>query len=139
MLTPAGFGGGGREWHLFYDRKPWSTNRERSRMHWSERSALVLEFRQMFRIMAINQRIPRPIGHPVHVIATPHAADGRWIQDVGNCYPAVKAAIDGLVDAKVLPDDSGEYLAGITLTRTEISGKAGLALIVAEIVDEAVA
>jgi hypothetical protein len=31
-------------------------------------------------------------------------------QDVGACNPAVKAAIDGIVDAGVLPDDSSKFV-----------------------------
>lgn len=37
------------------------------------------------------------------------------MQDPGNCYPSVKAAIDGLVDAGVIEDDTGEHVAAITL------------------------
>jgi hypothetical protein len=39
----------------------------------------------------------------------PHQKGGRS-QDVGACNPAVKAAIDGLVDAGILPDDSPEFV-----------------------------
>ena len=35
---------------------------------------------------------------------------GGRLQDVGACNPAVKAAIDGIVDAGVLPDDSSRYM-----------------------------
>jgi hypothetical protein len=45
----------------------------------------------------------------ISVTAEPHQKGGR-LQDVGACNPAVKAAIDGLVDAGILPDDSSEYV-----------------------------
>jgi hypothetical protein len=45
----------------------------------------------------------------ITVTVEPHQKGGR-LQDVGACNPAVKAAIDGLVDAGILPDDSPEYV-----------------------------
>ena len=45
----------------------------------------------------------------ITVTVEPHQKGGRS-QDVGACNPAVKAAIDGLVDAGVLPDDSPEFV-----------------------------
>jgi hypothetical protein len=36
------------------------------------------------------------------------------VADTGACYPAVKAAIDGLVDAGVLPGDTGTHVPSIT-------------------------
>jgi hypothetical protein len=45
----------------------------------------------------------------ISVTAEPHQKGGR-LQDVGACNPAVKAAIDGIVDAGVLPDDSSRYM-----------------------------
>jgi hypothetical protein len=35
------------------------------------------------------------------------------LQDVAACNPAVKAAIDGLVDAGIVPDDSPAYLRSV--------------------------
>lgn len=43
------------------------------------------------------------------VTVEPHQKGGR-LQDVGACHPSVKAAIDGIVDAGILPDDSSQYL-----------------------------
>lgn len=47
-------------------------------------------------------------------------------QDPGNCYPSVKALIDGIVDAKVIDDDDGEHVAYVNLlpflTRAGSSG-----------------
>jgi hypothetical protein len=45
----------------------------------------------------------------ISVTVEPHQKGGR-LQDVGACNPAVKAAIDGIVDAGVLPDDSSKFL-----------------------------
>jgi hypothetical protein len=40
-------------------------------------------------------------------------------QDVASCNPAAKAAIDGIVDAKILEDDSPEFLKAITFLRPQ--------------------
>jgi hypothetical protein len=45
----------------------------------------------------------------ISVTVEPHQKGGR-LQDVGACNPSVKAAIDGIVDAGVLPDDSSQYM-----------------------------
>jgi crossover junction endodeoxyribonuclease RusA len=37
------------------------------------------------------------------------------LQDCGNCYPVVKAILDGLVDAKVLDDDDGDHVTALTM------------------------
>jgi len=49
----------------------------------------------------------------ITVTVEPHQKGGRP-QDVGACNPSVKAAIDGLVDAGVLPDDSSMFVRSIT-------------------------
>ena len=41
------------------------------------------------------------------------------MQDVAACVPAVKAAIDGLVDAKVLIDDAPQHLKAIVFKQPE--------------------
>lgn len=52
------------------------------------------------------------MGH-ITVEATPVLGD-RKRQDVAACFPAVKAAIDGVTDAGVIIDDTPDYL--LTLT-----------------------
>jgi hypothetical protein len=49
----------------------------------------------------------------INVIVQPFQAKGR-LQDTAACNPSVKAAIDGLVDASVVPDDTGEFVRQIT-------------------------
>lgn len=50
---------------------------------------------------------------PVHVTFQPHLR-GKRRQDVGACLLVAKACVDGLVDAGWLPDDSDEYVVGLT-------------------------
>jgi hypothetical protein len=61
------------------------------------------------------------------VLVTPHLRDGRT-QDVGACYPAAKAAIDGLVDAGVIPDDGPQYVTRLTFDPPVLRSAAGDAL-----------
>ena len=86
--------------------RPWTTNAERAGNRW-ERAKLTKEWRTGFQLLAKSEKIP-PMAW-ITVTVEPHQKGGR-LQDVGACNPAVKAAIDGLVDAGVLPDDSPEFV-----------------------------
>ena len=86
--------------------RPWTTNAERAGNRW-ERAKLTKEWRTGFLLLAKSEKIP-PMAW-ITVTVEPHQKGGR-LQDVGACNPAVKAAIDGLVDAGVLPDDSPEFV-----------------------------
>jgi hypothetical protein len=57
--------------------------------------------------LAKSEKIPEM--EWISVTVEPHQKGGR-LQDVGACNPAVKAAIDGIVDAGVLPDDSSKFM-----------------------------
>lgn len=56
---------------------------------------------------------------PVAVVAVPLHATMASPQDVGACLPAVKAVIDGIVDAGGLDDDHAEIVRSITLRAPE--------------------
>ena len=91
---------------LEFNQRPWTTNAERAGNRW-ERAKLTKEWRLGFQLLAKSERIP-PMAW-ITVTVEPHQKGGR-LQDVGACNPAVKAAIDGLVDAGVLPDDSPQFV-----------------------------
>lgn len=74
-----------------------------------ERHVLVKKWREAFRILALEQKIPHYLSE-VEVVVTPYLADRRGVQDVGAAFPAAKASIDGLVDAKVMEDDDPTIL-----------------------------
>ena len=95
---------------LCLSQKPWTTNAERAGNRW-QRAELVKTWRTAFKFLALQQRIPMLTD--VTITAQPHQKSGR-LQDVSACNPAVKAAIDGLVDAGVMQDDSPEFLTAIT-------------------------
>lgn len=92
---------------LTFTERPWSLNDERNH-HWSERAERVGRWRGAFAVLALEQ----DLGHAdaIAVTAEPHGIR----QDIGNCYPAVKAAIDGLIDARVIEDDDPTHLHALT-------------------------
>lgn len=83
------------------------------RQHWAKSGETTAEYRLNARlewVTALAGRVMRP---PVAVQARVFQSGGKP-QDVAACAPAVKAAIDGLVDAGGLPDDSPQYVAKVT-------------------------
>ena len=97
-------------WELRRDARPWTTNAERSANHWT-RAKLTKEWREAFAWIAKSQRIP-PLAWAT-IAAQPTQKGGR-LQDTGGCAPTVKAAVDGIVDAGVFPDDSPAYVRTLT-------------------------
>lgn len=95
---------------LTYERRPWTTNAERSGNRW-ERARLTREWRGDFRILALETNCPAFAWCDVEVELW-HATR-RGVQDTGACHPAVKAAIDGIVDAGVLLDDTPDIVRSI--------------------------
>ena len=91
-----------RQWYLVDDQRPWTTNSERT-WHFQKRAARVRETRERFFWLAKEAKIPQL--PKIDVAAVPLVKNRRSMQDVGACFPTVKAAIDGLVDAGVIPDD----------------------------------
>ena len=89
---------------LTYDKRPWTTNSERAGNRWT-RAADTQEWRNAFHLLAKAHRVP-PMEW-IAVVAQPRMK-GR-LQDTAACNPAVKAAIDGIVDAGVIPDDTPDF------------------------------
>lgn len=97
-------------WILTYQKKPLTTNAERRGNRWG-RAEHVKEWREAFAWLARKQKIPQM--EWVNVVAQPAQKRGR-LQDTAACNPSVKAAIDGLVDAGIVPDDTGNFVRQIT-------------------------
>lgn len=93
-------------YRLEFAQRPWTTNAERAGNRW-ERAELVKTWRSAFHVLAKSEQMPQM--EWITVTVEPHQKGGR-LQDVGACNPAVKAAVDGIVDAGVLPDDSPQYM-----------------------------
>lgn len=90
------------------------------------RAKRVKEWRGAFYWLAKNAGIPQL--EWMKVIAEPWQRGGV-LQDVAACNPAVKAAIDGLVDAGVIPDDKPEFLHSVEFLQPR-KGKDALVLYV---------
>lgn len=104
-------------WDLEYGSRPWTTNKDRT-MHHHERAKLVKTWRETYKGLAEKAGIP-----PLKVFAIeayPKLKDRR-LQDTAACNPAVKAAIDGIIDAGVAPDDSNEWLKWIKFYPCEVT------------------
>lgn len=96
------------------------------------RSRTTIEWRNFYRDQALALDIPHLM--EIHVTATPLHKNRRSPQDVGACFPATKAAIDGLVDAFVVPDDSPEHLTSLTFRAPLVCGRDGLSLTIYEVI-----
>lgn len=89
----------------------WVSANDRS--HWASKARLVKEWRAAGALWARSKRLPH-ITEPVQITAWVHRTDRRRA-DAHNRLPTVKAAIDGLVDAGVLTDDSDQYVTAVAM------------------------
>lgn len=115
------------EWLLEYEERPTSLNAER-KAHWSARYKKSAEWREIFATLAMAKGIPE-LSQICVDIYVEQRGNGK-LQDVGNCYPSAKAAIDGLVDAGVIPDDTPEHLLAIKFFAPTRSNRNCLRMIV---------
>lgn len=101
------------------------------RLHHHQRATVDRRWRIAFYSLALEAKVP----HLRQVTISAHdlLVDRRSIPDVGANAPAVKAAIDGLVDAVVVKDDSPAYVVEVRHTVPEFVGVAGLVLVVTEV------
>jgi len=118
-----------RRWTLVDYERPWTANAERT-WHFQKRARVVREWRERFAWLARGDRIP-PLQR-ISVAAVPLVMNRRSLPDVGACFPAVKAAVDGLVDAGVIPDDSPQYVHSICFYAPLVGDLEGLRLVVTE-------
>lgn len=98
-----------REWMILL--KPPLLNAN-TQMHWAIKAKKVKEIRSRAAWLAMVARIPRLQKAIIIAVVHPGVRTRRF--DPQNWAPSVKAAIDGLVDAGVLPDDSAKYLLKLT-------------------------
>lgn len=111
-------------WELTYEARPWLLNSERAGGargiggHYG-RAGKVAEWREVYAELCLEQKVP-PLAW-LTVEATQTCRDRR-MPDIGNCYPAVKAAIDGIVDAGVVPDDDSRYVHALTFLAPQCTG-----------------
>lgn len=77
-------------------------------LHWSVRARRSRNIRDAARWMARHGKVPRLERARIDFVVNPKAGARRF--DPHNWWPSAKAAIDGLVDAGVLPDDNSAHL-----------------------------
>lgn len=120
-----------RHWVIGHTAPTLTTNAER-RLHHFRRAEIVREWRYAFMVLAKAAHVP-PLER-ASVTAQPFQERGR-IGDIGSVWPTIKAAIDGICDAGVLPDDDPSHLVEIRL-RPALRGPAGLTLTITEVTAE---
>ena len=119
-----------RTWLLEHNERPWTANAERS-WHYHKRATKVRETRETWGWLALTHRIPALDGFRVD--ATPLIRDRQAIPDVGACYPTVKAAIDGFVDAGVIVDDDPFHVPTISFHAPQLAPREGLRIQITEV------
>lgn len=93
-----------------FNARPWTLNAERAGNRW-QRADMVKQWRDAFHWLAKAQKAPQ--FNEVSVVVEVNMK--RPLADTGNAYGSVKAAIDGLVDAGVLPDDGPEVISSLCM------------------------
>lgn len=108
-------------WDLWYFKEntrsgPPSINWER-KIHPKKRAAFVREWREAFRDNAASQGLPKDLDRVGFEVLP--LVPTRSLQDAGNCLPAVKAGIDGLITKDkgygLIPDDTPRHVAWVLM------------------------
>ncbi len=92
--------------------RPLTANRVRRIVNRHQLAALTCAWHDAGTVLARANRIPRLDG--VHVYAWGRYPDGRSLPDADAVAPAVKAVVDGIVAAGVLPDDKPPHVQAVT-------------------------
>ena len=107
------------------------------RPHWSTRARITAEWRALAATQARSARIP-PLDRALIVVHWIPATRHR--HDPCNAYPMIKASVDGIVDAGVLPDDDAAHLDGpdmrlgpVTPVGPRMRGYATLRIVIVEL------
>lgn len=113
--------------HLLTITAPCSFVSSNQRLHWAVKHKLMRAWKEAAAWEAKRQHLPT-FATPVRVTATVHRDHNRGRWDVGNLADTAKAAIDGLVLAGVLVDDSNRYVQGPDMRAGEPWADAALVL-----------
>lgn len=118
-----------RRWTLRYEAKPWTMNFARGQANRWEEARLTKQWRAAFGLLAFGERVP-PLDR-VHIICH-HECKTARLADCGAVAPACKAAVDGLVDAGILPDDDPAHVLSLTFTAPRKTGVDALTIEIEE-------
>lgn len=99
------------------------------RIHWRRRAEITKAIREAAYLLACGS-VPRLQRAQITVEYRP---PDRRRRDVHNLYPSAKAAVDGLVDARILPDDSDRYLIGPDMRCGDVEPAGRLVLHITEL------
>jgi crossover junction endodeoxyribonuclease RusA len=120
-----------REWVRFtHYARPWTVNSERSGRgnHWAVKGKQTKEWREAFYLLGLAKR--RYKMQAANITAE-IVVKRKPLPDTGANYTAIKAAIDGLVDAGLLPNDTPEHVRSITML-APVQGKEDKVIITLE-------
>lgn len=116
---------------LRLERRPWTLNVERqggtSRF---KRAQWVREWRATFNALALEADLPPHTAIDVTVTVELRNRSGE--PDTAACIGAAKAAIDGLVDAGVIPHDGPAVVRSLTFHAPTVTGVDALTLTIRE-------
>lgn len=116
-------------WYLeVHGRRPTTLNQERKQNNWGRRASDTKWWRTAFADAAIEAGIPQ--FEKIHIAVVPLHKNGRSPQDTAACFPAAKAAIDGLVDAGIVVDDTPDIVQRIDFYAPLVDGVDGLRIVV---------
>lgn len=102
-------------------RAVWMT--QNGREHWRVKHRATQAVKMLARATARVQLRPAVRVHIRVVVGYPPGV-GR--ADAENAAPTIKAAVDGIVAARILPDDSSAYVTAQTVSRGERSPARGI-------------
>ncbi|MFJ2780233.1 hypothetical protein [Kitasatospora sp. NPDC087315] len=102
------------------------------RLHWAVKARRTKAIRDAAGWTARQHKVPALRRARITFVVHPGRA-GRL--DPHNWYPSAKAAIDGLVDARVLPDDDHTHLLGVEAQLGKPVKGGRLDLVVTEVLD----
>jgi hypothetical protein len=111
-----------------YEAKAILLNKWRT-MHYMQVAKVRREWREAGALSWLTNR--QKFSTPVEIIVDHEVAKGR-VPDVGSCAECVKAFIDGLVDAGMLPDDNPQYLAKLSYMAPRKTGRDAVTISVVE-------
>lgn len=105
------------------EQKPLTANKIRT-YHYHKVATNMRAWKESF--YWLHKQNPHVFDTPIVVTVT-HETKGR-LPDVGSCMHTVKAAIDGLVLAGMIPDDNPKWLHAITFLAPKKTGRDALSL-----------
>lgn len=130
--TPPTAAGGARTWTVVMPCGIQLLNAN-DRRHWRAKARITANLRTTAAWSARVAHVPHI--NRAHILAVIEPPDRRR-RDPANAYPSVKACVDGLVDAGVLPDDDAAHLDGPDMRLGEVHPGGRIVLHITELPGE---